>query len=247
MLTCRSPFNPDNPLEQTLVPCPTDEKQLGDGLRETAESDLHFQLFERADETQRILRFYKLHCLVGGRHTITFYNKAEPKEPTADPDLSNNWWRAILDLICVTPGKVTGGGWIDPITGDAVGFAEALIEEGSVALSLGGKATFGFTVKFESGAPAPTGNLLWDDHAAGVRIKATSFEFLAIAGCTAEFGGRADVNGVDESLDVTVVDGGEPGSKPVGPDTIRIQTDSYSAAGPLVGGNIQIHDGNPCN
>jgi hypothetical protein len=246
-LTCFSFVNPDDPLQQLLNPCPHEEKILGDGVPQTVESDLHLQLFEEVRQTQRILRFFKLHCLVGGRHTITFYNKAEPKPPEADPDPGNNWWRAILELTCVTPGKVTGGGFIDPVTGALLGEATLLIQESSNPLSVGGKATFGFVIEFLSGAAAPTGNLLYNDHGAGVRIKALQYDFLFIVGCTATFGGTADVNSTTENMEVTVFDGGEPGSSPgVGPDTFEIKTDTYLAAGPLVGGNIQIHDGNPC-
>jgi hypothetical protein len=243
LLTCNSPFNPDNPLEQQLVPCPHREKVLGDGLRETAESDLHFQLVQEPNRKTRILRFYKLHCLVGGQHSITFYNKAEVKDPTEDPNLDNNWWRAILDLTCVTPGKVTGGGKIEP-DGTISGLASLLITSGANA---GHSATFGFVIEFQSGDPFPTGNLEYNDHDANVRIKAIDYATLAIVGCTAEFTGTADVNGTTEPLRVKVFDGGEPGSEPnPGPDTFEIDTATYDAAGALIGGNIQIHNGNPC-
>jgi hypothetical protein len=243
-LTCFSLVNPDNPLEQRLNPCPHEEKILGDGDPRTVESDLHFQLFEEARQRDRILRFFKLHCLVGGQHTITFYNKAEPKEPTQDPNLDNNWWRAILDLTCVTPGKVTGGGKIDP-DGTVSGLASLLITSGANA---GHSATFGFVIEFESGDPFPTGELEYNDHDTGDRIKALDYATLAIVGCTAEFTGTADVNGTMEPLRVKVFDGGEPGSEDdgSGPDTFEIDTATYDAAGMLIGGNIQIHNGNPC-
>jgi hypothetical protein len=106
LLTCISDFNPDNPLEQNLRPCITEEKIPGDGNPTTAESDLHFQLVQEANSRLEILRFFKLHCLSVGEHSITFYNKAEPKE-IEDPDLSNNWWRAILKLECVPGAPAT--------------------------------------------------------------------------------------------------------------------------------------------
>jgi hypothetical protein len=54
--------------------------------------------------------------------------------------------------------------------------------------------------------------------------------------------GTAKVNGQTENLRVCVFDGGEPGSAPtVGPDSFSIQTDSYSAFGQLIGGNIQCN------
>jgi len=243
LLTCGSTFNPDNPLEQRLVPCPTEEKIPGDGIDSTAESDIHFQVLEKAKQEDRFLRLFKLHCLVGGEHSITFYNKAEPKEPTEDPNLKNNWWRAILDLTCVTPGKVTGGGKIEG-DGTITQLASLLITSGP---NSGHSATFGFVIEFQSGDTFPTGNLEYNDHDADVRIKALDYATLAIVGCTAEFTGTAAVNGTTEPMRVKVFDGGEPGSEPdAGPDTFEIDTLTYDASGVLIGGNIQIHNGNPC-
>jgi hypothetical protein len=243
LLTCFSRFDPRNPLDQTLNRCPTEEKIPGDGIDSTAESDIHFQVFEKAKQQDRFLRFFKLHCLVGGQHSITFYNKAEPKEPTEDPNLDNNWWRATLDLTCVTPGKVTGGGKIEG-DGTISQLASLLITSGR---NSGHSATFGFVIQFESGEPFPTGNLEYNDHDADVRIKAIDYATLAIVGCTAEFTGTASVNGTTEPMRVKVFDGGEPGSEPdAGPDTFEIDTATYDASGVLIGGNIQIHNGNPC-
>lgn len=127
-----------------------------------------------------------------------------------------------------TPGKVTGGGRINPNANP------------------GGKATFGFVVKFANGDPAPTGNLEYQDHGANVRIKATSYDLLVISapslvcpdGTHAKFTGTAEVNGVPEQkFQVEVDDCGEPGRK----DTFSIKTGTYTASGVLIGGNIQIH------
>jgi len=80
----------------------------------------------------------------------------------------------------------------------------------------GAQANFGFVV--EDGS-----NLVYQDHRADVRIKATSFDFLRIqdgdAGLNthARFDGKADVNGTSESLVVQVDDCGAPGSTPSGP------------------------------
>ena len=94
----------------------------------------------------------------------------------------------------------------------------------------------------------PKGNLVYNDHGADVRIKATSFDFLRIEdgdcgpNTHARFDGKADVNGTSESLVVQVDDCGEPGSPASGPpDTFSITTDSYQNSGPLIRGNIQIH------
>jgi hypothetical protein len=246
LLTCHSRFDPENPLDQTLVPCPHKEKVPGDGIRSTAESDLHFEMRQEARSEERILRFFKLHCLVVGQHTITFYNKVEPIAPTEDPDLSNNWWRAILEIDCVirsTPGKVTGGGYIDPLTGALVGEATLNIVDGILA-GVGDRANFGFVIELKPDETVPSGNLLYYDHAADVRIKSTSYDALGIVCPHATFTGMADVNGVSKKYQVDVDDINEPGSSPgIGPDTftIRVLDGSYMATGPLVGGNIQIH------
>jgi hypothetical protein len=253
-LTCGTVFNPDDPLMQIEPPreCPTTEKIPSDSLRNTAESDLHFLLSQKERSSERILRFFKLHCLVFGEHTITFYNKVEVTEPVQDPDLSNNWWRAILKLNCVitgTPGKVTGGGYIDPITGEMTGEATMNIVDGIMA-GVGNQANFGFVIKFETGDVVPTGNLLYNDHGANVRIKSTSYDVLRVMCPHATFTGTAEVNGVPgKKYQVDVDDIREPGSSPgVGPDTftIRLQDNSHFATGPLVGGNIQVHKPPEC-
>jgi len=145
--------------------------------------------------------------------------------------------------------KGTGGGFINPLTGEVSGTATLLIERGS---DPGGKANFGFVVQLSGGqvvTTAPTGNLTYIDHGAGVSVKATSVDSLIIIGTDAMFTGMAQVNGEPgKRFEVEAHDGGEPGSEPVtGPDTFSItifqgnDDIGYLAAGPLIGGNIQIH------
>jgi hypothetical protein len=107
-----------------------------------------------------------------------------------------------------------------------------------------GKATFGFVVQC---CPA-TGNLDYNDHQAGIRIKAQSIDTLVIdsrscgANQHATFTGTASVirsvATTIEPFTVEVDDCGEPGTT----DTFSIKTTTYSN-GPstLLGGNIQIH------
>ena len=250
-LTCHSRFDPENPLDQTLVLCPHKEKVPSDGIAETAESDLHFPMHQRVGQSLLIWRDFKLHCLVVGQHTMTFYNKVEVIAPTEDPNPGNNWWRAILQIDCVirnTPGKVTGGGYINPLTGEMVGEATLNIVDGVMA-GVGDKANFGFVIKLDADQMVPTGNLTYYDHAADVRIKSISYDRLAIACPHATFTGTAEVNGVDKKYQVDVDDMDEPGSSPgMGPDTftIRVLDNSYMATGPLVGGNIQVHKPPEC-
>jgi hypothetical protein len=143
-------------------------------------------------------------------------------------------------LASSTMDKVTGGGAISP-DGTILQLAEMLIQSGSPNAGVGGKATFGFVAQQSSGDPVPSGNLTYHDHGANIDIKATAYSALMIAPtCThATIQGMATVNGVSKSFQVDVDDLREPG---VGADTFSITTDSYTARGVLIGGNIQIHD-----
>jgi hypothetical protein len=149
-------------------------------------------------------------------------------------------------------GKVTGGGQVqgDPVfspVGD-------LISLPALVPSLAGpssQATFGFAVT----CCAPKGNLEYNDHQMGVRIKAQSITQLFISSpgtsCSAipgskhaTFTGTASVirpiGTTTEPFTVDVDDCGEPGTA----DTFGIETMSYSnGPNPLIGGNIQIHKG----
>jgi hypothetical protein len=165
-----------------------------------------------------------------------------------------------------TPGKVTGGGYINGTsgggtTGGTTGgiapldpvlqLAEVLILKSSNPASMNTKATFGFTIT----CCDPQGNLEYNDHGANVRIKATSMTNLVITdvspacptGKHAQFKGQANETTSSGTTSVMftvdVDDCGEPGSSPgAGPDTFKISTTSgYMASGLLVGGNIQIH------
>jgi hypothetical protein len=148
-----------------------------------------------------------------------------------------------------TPGKVTGGGTIDPITGNPTGMASMLIKSGTNA-GIGSTANFGFVVMFNAGNPAPTGNLEYQDHAMNLDIKAISFNLLLIgdAGTCpsvpnshATFTGQASVNGGRGQFFRVDVDDCSPGSAQPDDFTIAVPTQPYAASGPLVGGDIVIH------
>lgn len=105
----------------------------------------------------------------------------------------------------------------------------------------GGKATFGFVVQYSNGALSPSGNLTFNDHAANISLKATSFKLLSIRGNHhAVITGYATVNGqTNIAFTLTLNDFGKPGSS----DTFMIQIpamNGYSAGGVLSGGNIMI-------
>jgi hypothetical protein len=145
-----------------------------------------------------------------------------------------------------TPGKATGGGQIgesDPLfslLGDLVSVPALIASPTDPAA----KCTFGFTAK----CCDPSGNLEYDDHSQGVRIKAQSIDgfFISAGRCGADthatFTGVAKVTRSTgttvERFTVEVDDCGEPGTN----DTFGIRTESYvNGPSPLIGGNIQIH------
>jgi hypothetical protein len=150
-----------------------------------------------------------------------------------------------------TPGKVTGGGQID---GDPVFAVDGvLLSLPALVPSLSdpnSRATFGFVVQQAVDAQFPTGNLEYNDHDAGVRIKATSFDRLVISdgACGlqthAEFTGMATVENQTgthtEPLTVKVDDCGNPGTMG---DKFGITTVPSYSNGPsvLIGGNIKMH------
>jgi len=171
---------------------------------------------------------------------------------TPSPHMLNDTWvltnaNGIMEVN--TPGKVTGGGYIQP--DGTMSPATLSITNGSNA-SIGGHATFGFVVQFTAGGANPTGNLQYNDHGANVTIKALSFTLLAIsngvcgANTHAKIKGSATVTGPlgvpsTQDSEVEVDDCSSTGSEP---DTFKITTmgtTPYMAAGPLVGGNITIH------
>jgi hypothetical protein len=145
-----------------------------------------------------------------------------------------------------TPGKVTGGGQT-PGTDPTFSASGSLLTPPALVPSATGPtgtATFGFVAS----CCRAKGNLEYNDHNAGVRIKAKSIDalFIGDGSCGpnthAQFVGTAYVyrstGTTTESFTVDVDDCGEPGTL----DTFGITTDSYSN-GPsvLLGGNIQIH------
>lgn len=105
----------------------------------------------------------------------------------------------------------------------------------------GGKATFGFVIRYEAGDESPSGNLTFMDHSAKLSLKATSFDLLVIEGDQVWFSGKAVTNNgqiVTFEVEINVL------SKQDQPDTFSISIPSmnaYRAGGALSGGNITIH------
>ena len=152
-----------------------------------------------------------------------------------------------------TPGKVTAGGYVDPVTLDLTD--PAIFELQNAPDPTNNKVTFGFVVQYTAGAAAPKGQFRLIDHATGEDVKSTAFVSLVISPSTvcgllggqhATFDFFARESGVPgQEFQVDVDDCGEPGSQPPPPppDMFKIQKlpAGYTAMGPLIGGNIQVH------
>lgn len=98
-------------------------------------------------------------------------------------------------------GFVTGGGWIASPSG-----AYTPGDTGDTDVT--GVATFGFVSKYLKGASVPSGNTEFQFRAAGLDFKATSYEWLVVAGSRGQFKGSGTVNGEgDFGFMLTVIDG----------------------------------------
>jgi hypothetical protein len=114
---------------------------------------------------------------------------------------------------------VTGGGWIKGVSRE--------------------KATFGVSGGIKNGKF--WGQLSFTDHARnGIKIKSTKITaYIVIDSVTRQIEGIAKVNGKGSfAYTAVVTDNGEPGRN----DTFSLEvSNGYSAAGNLLGGNIQLH------
>jgi hypothetical protein len=113
-----------------------------------------------------------------------------------------------------TGGHVTGGGWI--VTTPSLH-----------------RVSFGFEAKGLHGTCTVI------DHTTKAHVRCLTVDSLVVTGTHATFGGNATVNGAPTRYQIDVDDLGEPGIA----DTFAITAGSFTAAGTLAGGNIQIHNG----
>jgi hypothetical protein len=124
-------------------------------------------------------------------------------------------------LVVYDPGAgfVTGGGWINAPAG-------AYDADPSAT----GKATFGFDVRYQEGAPVPGGDLQFQFGAGTLRFESTAYQWLVVAGARATFRGEGMLNGVGGfGVLVTVIDGGNPAGHTT--DAIRIRIWDLSTGG----------------
>lgn len=136
--------------------------------------------------------------------------------PTDAPTLTPTFTSTPLSN---TPGKVTGGGMIDS------------------------RITFGFSLQYREYAAEPKGNLTYQDHQTGLRLKATSFDLLVIEGDHVWITGTGTTDvgqTVKFKLEIMVMSN----KKRPEPDWLNIQIEElngYETGGSLTGGNVTIH------
>jgi len=111
------PVDPMFQVDGTPV-TPPGVKVPGDGFEDTIESDLHFftadyGIVEDPYVEIPLLRFFEFHCWVDGPHIFTFYNKIEPLV-LPDPDVTNNWWKATMNVFATPNADVEVVSWTAP-------------------------------------------------------------------------------------------------------------------------------------
>jgi hypothetical protein len=128
-----------------------------------------------------------------------------------DDDAGAGSASTLLIVYDPSAGFVTGGGTIDSLAGAY-----------TPDPSLTGHANFGFFSKYQKGATKPTGETEFWFQAANFNFKATSYQWLVVAGFRAQYKGAGQVNGAgDYGFLLTVVDGQASGGP--GVDKFRLK------------------------
>lgn len=143
-------------------------------------------------------------------------------------------------------GFVTGGGSFDSPAG-------AYLADPTAA----GRATFGFTARYQKGKSVPDGQTQFQFKAGGLSFHSTSYDWLVVSGTRATYRGSGEVNGAGGyAFQLAAVDGQRPGGDRV--DRIRMKvwnrstgvlvydnqvgsTDDAAPTTALTGGSIVIH------
>jgi hypothetical protein len=185
---------------------------------------------------------------VSGNHSYTTPGVYTLKLTVTDDDSGAN--QSTFQYVVIydpSGGFVTGGGWINSPAGAY-----------TPDPTLTGKAHFGFTSKYQSGATAPSGDTSFRFQEGNLNFQSTSYEWLVIAGARAQFKGEGTINGSGRyGFLLTAIDGQISGGG--GVDKFRIKIwdknngdaivydnqmgadDSGNPTTALGGGNIVIH------
>jgi hypothetical protein len=148
-----------------------------------------------------------------------------------DGNLDSELACTIVVVYDPSAGFVTGGGWFDSPTGAYTADPD-----------LTGKATFGFVARYKKGANVPDGNTNFQFRAGDLHFESTSYDWLVVAGDTAQFKGEGTVNNAGSYQFMIWAGDGSP-------DTFRIRIwdgggtvyDNGSQQS-LGGGNIVVHN-----
>ncbi len=144
-------------------------------------------------------------------------------------------------------GFVAGGGWLNSFPGAY-----------RLSPSFGGKASFGFSSKYQKGAKLPSGETEFRLHFATFGFHSTDYEWLVVSGAKAQYKGTGTINGAGNfGFMLTAIDGQINGGG--GTDKFRIKiwdknngdaavydnqmgaSDTADPATVIGGGSIVIH------
>ena len=93
-----------------------------------------------------------------------------------------------------------------------------------------GRATFGFSAKYQKGANVPSGDTQFQFQSANLSFTSTAYEWLVVAGARAQFKGSGTINGLgDYGFLLTAIDGAVNGGG--GVDKFRMKIWSKNPAG----------------
>jgi hypothetical protein len=144
-----------------------------------------------------------------------------------------------ITLVIYDPdgGFVTGGGWID-----------SPVNQDHPYMRVGGKANFGFVVKYKKDGAVPKGNMEFVFQAGDLNFHSTSYEWLLVTESNAaRFTGTGNIDGAD-TYEFMIWAG--DGTGPDGADTFRIKIWEGEEDNPLYdngldqslgGGSIVVH------
>jgi hypothetical protein len=128
-------------------------------------------------------------------------------------------------------GFVTGGGWINSPLGAY-----------TPNPSLMGRASFGFTSKYQRGATVPTGNTEFQFRVADFNFKSTNYDWLVVGGAKAQYKGSGTINDSGNfGFMLTAIDGQVNGGG--GTDKFRIKVWNKSSGVIIYDNQLSTPDG----
>jgi hypothetical protein len=120
----------------------------------------------------------------------------------------------------------------DPNGGFVTGAGSIHSPEGAYAPDyyLTGRASFGFTARYQRGASVPTGNTQFSFQVADLSFQSTSYQWLVVSGYRGQFKGEGVINGAGRyGFLLTAIDGQRTGGG--GTDKFRIKIWAKNADG----------------